>query len=199
MELIKTIELPNNRRLKIYQDSDPFSPRENDNLSKMIFLGKYSHLGDEHDFHETHESFEEHQKYIEKQLDVAYITPVYAYIHGGMTISTTPFSCRFDSGKLGWVVVTKDDIKKYFGIKNVTKKYIERAIEIAHNEIKELDYYIRGDIYGFQIVKVEICNKGCEHEELEDSVFGFYGDNPKTNGMIDYLSEEDAKFIMEKT
>lgn len=30
-------------------------------------------------------------------------TPIYAYIHGGITISTKPFSCSWDSGVIGYV------------------------------------------------------------------------------------------------
>jgi hypothetical protein len=122
MEAIKTIDLPNNRKLKVIQDSTPSSPREWDNLCKMIFIGKYSHLGDKHDFHGTHESFEAHQEHIAKELDVAYISPVYAYVHSGMTISTEPLSCPWDSGKLGWVVITKQAIRENWGIKRVTQK-----------------------------------------------------------------------------
>ena len=118
------------------------SPREWENLCKMIFIGKYSHLGDKHDFHETYDSFEAHQEHIEKQLGVAFITPVYAYLHGGMTIATTPFSCRWDSGKLGWVVMTKQALRENYDVKRITKKLIERAMVHVNTEIKELALHI---------------------------------------------------------
>jgi len=189
METIKTYELPNNRTLKVFQDDSSDSPRRWDNLSKMIFIGNYSHLGDNHDFHGEHESFEAHQKHIVKQMDVAIILPVYAYIHSGMTISLTPFNCRWDSGKLGWVVVTKEAIRENWGIKNVTKKYIDKTIDIVRGEIKTLDQYISGDVYGFQV-----CD---ENGEVEDSCWGFYGYDIKENGILEYLSNEDVEFVRE--
>jgi hypothetical protein len=187
MEAIKTYELPNNRTLKVFQDDSTSSPRGWDNLSKMIFIGRHSHLGDNHDFHNSHESFEAHQADIEKQLDIAIILPVYAYIHSGMTISLSPFSCRWDSGKLGWVVVTKQAIRENWNIKNVTKKYVEMAMNIVDGEIETLDQYIRGDVYGFQV-----CD---ENDNVEDSCWGFYGDDIKENGILDNLSKEDIEFI----
>ena len=30
--------------------------------------------------------------------------PLYGYMHGGITISLRPFSCRWDSGQIGWIV-----------------------------------------------------------------------------------------------
>jgi hypothetical protein len=195
MYAIQTIDLPNNRKLKIFQDSDVESPREWDNLSKMIFIGGYSHLGDNHDFHDTHESFEAHQKVIEKELDVTFITPVYAYVHSGMTISTSPFGDRFDSGALGWAVVTKQAIRENWGIKRVTQKYIDMAEKIVKGEVETLDQYISGEVYGFEIVKIETCNMGCEHEEHEDSCWGFYGSDIKENGILEHLSKEDIEFI----
>lgn len=32
--------------------------------------------------------------------------PVYAYIHSGEQISTSPFTCPFDSGRSGWIYCT---------------------------------------------------------------------------------------------
>lgn len=195
MEAVKTFDLPNNRKLQLIQDDHADSPRTWDNLCKMIFIGKYSHLGDKHDFNGTYNSFEEHQKAIEKELDVAYIAPVYAYSHSGMTISLTPFNDRWDSGVLGWVVITKKDLRENYSVKRLTKAIIEKGISHAESEIEILDQYIRGDVYGFKVIKVEKCNKGCEHEEEEDSCWGFYGDDINENGILDHLPKEDADFI----
>ena len=184
---VQKFNLPNNRTLKIIQSETGESPREWDNLCKMIFIGNYSHLGDKHDFHDTHESFEAHQAHIEKELDVAYIAPVYAYIHSGMTISLQPFSCRWDSGKLGWVVVTKKDLRENYSIKRVTQKYIDKAEQHVEAEIKTLDQYIRGDVYGFEILD--------ENGEHEDSCFGFYGSDIEENGILEHLSIEDKEAI----
>jgi hypothetical protein len=120
-----------------------YSPRNtNDNLCDFIFIGSNSYLGDSHDFHGTHESFDAHQQHIENTLDVAHIVVVYAYMHGGITISTTPFTCRWDSGKLGWAVITKEALRRKYNRKRVTKQLIELAIPEIEKEVQELDIYI---------------------------------------------------------
>jgi len=46
--------------------------------------------------------------------------PVYAYIHGGITVSTTPFSCRWDSGVLGFIRTTsKESAEKWINYLNM--------------------------------------------------------------------------------
>lgn len=40
-------------------------------------------------------------------LDKYIILPLYLYDHGGITMSTGPFSCPWDSGQLGWIYALK--------------------------------------------------------------------------------------------
>jgi len=176
---------------KMFVEYDEYmdSPRSWDNVCKFIFIGNYSHLGDKHDFHESHDSFDAHQKHIEKQLDVAFITPIYAYVHSGMTISTEPFSCPWDSGKLGWVVMTKQALRENYGVKRVTKKLIEKAMIHVEGEVKTLDNYIKGNVYWFKIED--------ENGEEVDSCGGFFGDIEE-NGMLEYLSKEDREVLLEQ-
>jgi len=165
------------------------SPRNWDNVCSFIFIGNYSHLGDKHDFDESHDSFDAHQEHIEKQLDIAFITPIYAYVHSGMTISTEPFSCRWDSGKLGWVVMTKQALRENYGVKRVTKKLIEKAMIHVECEVKTLDNYIKGNVYWFKI-------EDKEGKEV-DSCGGFFGDIEE-NGMLEWLSKEDREVLLEQ-
>lgn len=177
----------NNQVLIIEQDDSPESPREWDNLSSMIFIGNKSHLGDDHRLHATQDSFEDHQEYVSKAMDAAWISPVYAYIHSGMTISLSPFSCPWDSGKLGWVVLTKDKIRSEYGVKRITKKTLSKAIKVAEGEVETLDQYISGDVYRFAIED--------DNGDYINSCGGFYGDDPNTNGMVDYLPEHFKKLL----
>lgn len=45
--------------------------------------------------------------------------------------------------------------------------------------------YLTGEVYGYVL----------EVEGEEDSCFGFYGDDPVTNGMMDNLSAETAEAV----
>lgn len=179
-------------KLRIYTDDFAHNPREDDNLSRMIFVGKYGGLGDNHDI-KFHNDYHSRQDFIDrgeiilrKQLkDVVICKPVHLYNHGGISISTSysyPYNCRWDSGTVGFAVVTKDDIRNFWGIKRVTKDYVEEADKILEAELEELDYYVKGEIYGFEILD--------EEGNSIDSCGGFYGDDWKLNGMIDYIPED---------
>lgn len=168
--------------LKVYYDNDAENPREWDNLSKMVcFHHRYS-LGDKHNYRVfDYHSWEDLKDAIEKDNDVAVILPLYMYDHSGITISTTPFSCPWDSGQIGWVYITKEDIRKEYNIKRVTKKYIEKATKILLSEVKVYDDYLRGETYGFVLEK--------DGEEI-DSCWGFYGSDFCTNGMKEQIEKE---------
>lgn len=178
--------------VKIVQDNCIDSPREWDNLARMIFTGGHSHLGDKHgvDFNQF---FESRQDFIDKgeQIvrkhfgDVVICYPVHLYEHSGTSISidyTYPYNCRWDSGTIGFAIVTKEDIRKNFGIKRVTKEYIDKADRILKGEVEVLNQYVMGEVYGFIV----------EDEEGNhiDSCYGFYGSDFEENGMMDYLDEE---------
>jgi hypothetical protein len=190
-EVIKRIE-KNGKVLEIVIDECPESPRNWDNLCKMIFFNKYKSWGDNHDveiensYSDRHDFISNGCKEVTAQIkDVAIIKPVHVYQHSGTSISTNysyPFDCRWDSGTIGFVVVTKDDIRKNFNVKRVTQTLIDKANEILEAEIETLNHYISGSVYGF-IVRDE-------KENIEDSCYGFYGDDFKTNGMDSYVAEE---------
>ena len=118
---------------------------------------------------------------------VAVLLPVYMYDHSGITIATTPFSCRWDSGQVGWIFVTKDKIRNEYGVKNITKKTVDRMRWYLNGEIKVLDAYVRGAVYGYRILDAE--------GEDEESCWGFFGNNILLNGIVDGLVDEDEKLV----
>lgn len=98
----------------------------------------------------------------------AVILPLFLYDHSGITISTGPFSCPWDSGQVGWIYVTKDQIRKEYGVSRITKKVREKVIKLLEAEVETYDQYLTGDVWGFVI----------EHPEdgEVDSCWGFFGD-----------------------
>jgi hypothetical protein len=118
-------------------------------------------------------------KNIERELDEALlekieekflILPLYVYEHSGITISTGSFSCPWDSGQVGWVYVSHENILKTYGYLN-----IERATRCLEGEVKTFDTYLQGDVYGYILEKSNICDccGNIEWEEV-DSVWGYY-------------------------
>lgn len=94
--------------------------------------------------------------------------PIYAYIHSDMSVSTTPFSCKWDSGVLGYVAVKRPSKGGEFKTRKSFMKHLEVMTTV-------LDSYIKGDCYALVIEK-----DGNQTEYL----CGFIGDH-KTSGILD--------------
>lgn len=97
--------------------------------------------------------------------DLVVILPLYLYDHSGITMNTTGFSCRWDSGQVGWIYATKDEIRKEYG--KLTEDTIDAARRLLVAEVSEYDSYISGQCYGFRLYE--------DGKEI-DSCWGFLGD-----------------------
>lgn len=164
--------------LKIYQDENPESPREWDNIGEMLTCHGHYKLGDK-----QFSSPEEIENYM-KEKGVFVKLPLYLLDHSGITMSTKSFNDPWDSGQVGYVFVSKEKAKT----KKVTKK---NAIQCMISEVNTYDQYLRGDVYGFQVVKKTKCSLDEEHEEVLDSCWGFYGHDPKENGISSHVEDFD--------
>jgi len=162
-------------RIKIIHDENPESPREWDNLGTMVcFHGRYN-LGDKHEYNSDHYNrWDDMEKEIIKRENVCVILPLYLYDHSGITMNTTGFSCPWDSGQVGYVFVSKEKVRKEYGVKRITKKVIEQVTNVLVGEVSTYDQYLTGDVYGYEIYEVTT-NNGIETETFVDSCWGFYG------------------------
>lgn len=158
-----------NYKIEIFPDEDPESPRSWDNMGTMVcFHGRYN-LGDEHYYSPAEYSgWEEMERAIIKDNDVAVILPLYLYDHSGITMSTRPFSCPWDSGQVGFIYISKAKLREEYSRQRVTEKLKKRAKRVLENEVEVYDQYLRGDIYGFRITNIKT-------DEDVDSCWGYYG------------------------
>jgi len=181
--LSNNLKLFKMNRLKLVHDSSPDSPRNWDNLGTMICFHRRYDLGDNHSYSsDGYSGWEEMKKAIIKVENPAVILPLYMYDHSGITIRTTPFSCRWDSGQIGFILVSKKKALEEFGGKIVTAKLKERIEKILEGEVETYSQYVEGDVYGFQIVD--------EDDNHIGSCYGFYGSDHKESGMLDYIDHE---------
>jgi hypothetical protein len=166
-DIIETIEYKN-YQIQVCYDTFPDNPRNWDNLGVINCFHKRYNLGEAHNFNEPQELIE----WIEANKDNIYYLPLYIYEHGNITISTSPFSCRFDSGQVGFIYITKE-LAETEGIK--------KPYDLLAHEIKVYDHYLKGETYGAMILD--------QLGEVIDSQFGYLGDTDEVikeaKGMID--------------
>lgn len=185
-----------NQILRIFADDSADSPRTWDNLGKMICFHKNYSLGDKHEYKAgDYDGWNEMEKAIAKKEDAAIILPLYLLDHSGITISTVDFNDRWDSGQVGFIVISKEKIRKEYSVKRISEKLIEDVTKYLIGEVETYDQYIRGDVYRFEIVKIETCDMECEHETHVDSCGGFFGSDFANNGITGHLVEAFAKAL----
>lgn len=81
--------------------------------------------------------------------------PLYLYDHSRLAMSTGAFSCPWDSGQVGAIYMTRDDILREYGngTNRLTKAMREQARAIMKAEVSEYNSYLQGMIYGYTIVE----------------------------------------------
>lgn len=191
-----------NYRIRVQCDDSPESPREWDNLGTMVcWHGRYN-LGDvdgQREYSSTDDFWFDisgvedngEEEDLERAIKVAYekniILPLYLYDHSGITMSTGPFSCPWDSGQVGYIYVSLEKVRDEYKWKRITKERRERIEKYLTGEVETYDMYLRGDVYGFTITREDE-----DGEEVDiDSCWGFYGyDDP-------YMTEDVIKGAIE--
>lgn len=184
-----------NKELRIYQDELSDSPREWDNLGKMYCTHRRYILGDTVNTRVgiVYKNWDEVEKYLIKEHKAKVILPLYLYDHSGLRMKVGSFQgllpqghAEFDSGQVGFIFATDEDIKKEFSVKKISKKLLQKVETILNNEVKVYDQFLSGDVYCFQVVEKSTCDK-CkrDHEDIIDSCHGFYGTGFKENGLFE--------------
>ena len=157
--------------LKIEQDTDPMNPRTDwDNLGTMVCFHKRYDLGDKTDYRSNdYDSWDELKEGIITNEGEVTILPLYLYDHSGITISTSPFDCNWDSGQIGFIFVSKYKMKK----EGIDETKVE---EYLKGEVETYDQYLTGEVYCYEVYEIETCDKGHEHKTLVESCGGYFGE-----------------------
>lgn len=181
--LVETIE-HKGYKIKVYQDEDPSNPRtEFDNMGRMIcFHGRYN-IGDKHDLSHERDA-QAFKEWIEAQSKLKKIiaVPIYMMDHSGITLRTSDSTFRacdpqgWDWGLLGWIYVTNETIKKEYNLKRITTKARMKAYGVLQGEVKIMDDYVTGNVYGYEIVKADTEDDETYGRDVLDSCWGFFGD-----------------------
>jgi len=210
-------------KIRVCHDDDPSSPREDDNMGTMACWHRRYNLGDEQpkespdDYllnlaRQANPVFDalcdkwdstgsesigtKVRARQEKVLSRYYtILPLYLYDHSGITMRCTPFSCPWDSGRVGLIFISLEKVRKELGLTKGTwstkhkfhdgsretlRSYAERMLRA---EVEVYDQFISGDVYGY-VVETPT-------GEHIDSCWGFFGhDETKEDS---YMVKDNAK------
>jgi len=183
--------------LQILQEENPTNPREWCNLGRMVCGHNRYSLGDEKA--KNTDEYGGWDEWLEGEIikpnngDVIYL-PLYLYDHSGLTMSTTPFSCPWDSGQVGWIYVTMEKAKYELSApyQDFSKEDFETKVkEYLEGEVKEYDQYLTGDVYQYSLLEINKC-PSCshKHEVVVDSLCGCYGHENIKEFVKDNISEE---------
>ena len=178
-------------KLEIFDDLNPCSPREFDNLGTMVCFHRRYNLGDETELKSSDfSSWEELENYLYKEEDALIAIPVFMYDHSGLWINTTGFSCPWDSGQVGYIYISKEKVRSEYNCKRISKKLKEMIREMLCSEVDLYNDYLSGNVYGFTLTDKE------NAEEINSSC-GFYGTDYIENGIFDYVSSYFTKAELE--
>jgi hypothetical protein len=175
---------------EILHDEDALSPRiDYDNFGTMVCWHRLYKLGDEHNCRSLDDIMAtimdvDLRDYYDRDVDTflswcednnIVILPVYLYDHSGLVVNTTGFNCKWDSGQVGFIYASHEDVKLFYG--EVSPKTVKLAYELLEAEIETYNMYLQNDVYGI-VVKDENGND-------VESCWGFYGyDNAETEAKL---------------
>lgn len=124
-------------------------------------------------------SFEDKWKLLERYANIVYL-PLYLYDYSGITMNTTGYSCRWDSGQVGYIFTTRERILHTVGgfenekgnhCKVTSRNWKKAACASMRDEVSVYDIYLKNEVYGYIVEKLVD-----DDWEEEDSCWGFYSD-----------------------
>lgn len=153
-----TIYNTENFHVVVRHDTDPQSPLESD-------LGFEFHFGIRRRLETTSRNFPglKHPDY--------WVYPVYGYVHSGVALSLTPFSCPWDSGVAGVVAVKRPSRGGEWRTRKAFLAYLEACIATFND-------YLSGDCYGYEVVETDTGT-------VVDSCWGFIGFDHTASGLYE--------------
>lgn len=133
------------------------------------------------------------KKRYEQALDDNYVLlPVHMYEHGGVALSTSGFSCPWDSGQVGYIYASKEKVVKEYG--EWTADSVAKATKFLEGEIETYSQFINGEVYGYVI------ENGDDSDAVDEgSCWGFYGTDyciQEAKSQVDYLVKQSAALAL---
>lgn len=194
-------------KFRIEQDTDSEDPRKcHDNAGKMVCFHSRYDLGDEQPRESVEDflfdlagysTYDQNGNLAEcppiaqmlKRIERTHvILPLYLYGHSGITMNTSGFNCRWDSGQVGFIYIDRET-----GIREWGRKWRKMAEKCLQAEVETYDAFISGKVYGYVIFREK---KGKIVEDHIDSCWGYYGHEhceEEAKSQLEYFQKERAE------
>lgn len=142
------------------------SPREWDNACTMVCWHNRYNLGDKAS-NDYNPSIYNSREDLENALKQDYgsdciMRPLYLYDHSGLRIKIGSFQgllpqghAEFDSGQVGYIIISKKKAIEEFGKKIFTKKVLEKTLTYMEGVVRTYDQFLSGDVWHYTIEKDE--------------------------------------------
>lgn len=203
MGAIETIEY-RGFDIKVYQDEMAGDPRKEwDNLGMMYCYHPRYGLGDEEfdgdeaviykmlldagDEDYAEKWVEDGEDYwqgfhrLRKVLPI--MLPLYLLDHSGLWMKTGTFDCDpggWDTSMVGFVFLTREQIKDEYGWKRLTEGRKEKLRGYLRNEVEIYSAFLEGSVYWYGVEAKE-----GNRIEFDDSCGEFYGGDFEGNGLLE--------------
>lgn len=144
--------------ISIYQDTDPESPRESYNLGTITYKrGARIMLGDK--------AVDADELQTLLADETLFVLPVYAYVHGSVSLSLGPFGCPWDSGQSGVIYCDKAKAAKAFP--GTPESELAEKVKLCfEHEIKTYDAYLNGSVEDYVTDTDDACWGYYSREQL---------------------------------
>lgn len=182
-----------------YDLGDEHEYKDSDELIKDLYINavgggergekKYEDLMEKFDvWPMTSQQIQSMNQALMSQIEKSFVVlPVYLLDHSGLTMSTTNFNDRWDSGQVGIIFVSFDKIREEMEVSRITPSIKEKAEQMLRDEVELYDAYLRGECYCFELY---------EDGELVHSCGGFTGAFDKAvKDMVEYLPDDCAGMV----
>lgn len=190
--------------ITVSQDHDPMNPHEWDNLGTLALKNSgwadediddqesfFKLLLEEEEFRPWSREYQEWDYYdidtakAQRNIEAKYIVlPVYKYEQSGVCYNTSGFSCPWDSGQNGFIYVSKEDVRKEYSVKRISKKIHDKVIKQLECEVQTFSDAVSGNVWGYEITD--------ENGDDLDSCWGFIGD---AYSQDDYIWQEARSVV----
>jgi len=151
--------------VEVHYDTGSESPRDWCNLGRFFgFHGRYASPDNP-----PHGSAEEARRIATARENIC--LPVWLYDHSGTcyrAAESNPFHCPWDSGLFGFIYVSREDVRREYGVKRISPQLRAKVLEILKQEVKTYSAWANGEVYGFTVTDSE--------GEQIDSCWGFIGE-----------------------